>query len=209
MKICKMTLRQCAFAARDFCALFLVFMLSSCGTSPTAGNGSQKLTPAHLNPSEITLYETALADMRAGNMEKAITILQPLHSAHPIHLGVNVNLATAYYTTQNVNSAITLLDAAQKINPKSAEIHNLYGLIHVAKEEYPAAEKNYLAALACNNNFALAHYNLALVYDNFYQDIDSAIAHYQQYLALVGNADKETSQWLEELKRKAKHTGGL
>ena len=84
------------------------------------------------------------------------------------------------------------------------ETLNLSGLLNVEKADYQAAEKDYLAAIALKKDYPAAHYNLANLYDVFYQDINKAIAHYEQYLALTDNADKNTISWVNELKAKLK-----
>jgi len=73
-------------------------------------------------------------------------------------------------------------------------------LIAVSRGKYKEAETHYLTAIKLDNKNASAHYNLALLYDVFYQDIRSAIPHYEQYLALINQEDEDTLNWVEELK---------
>ena len=67
------------------------------------------------------------------------------------------------------------------------------------KKQFSEAEKYYKTAISINKNFALAHYNLALLYDIYFQDIKRAYAQYLKYLSLVPD-DKETQAWADELK---------
>ena len=61
------------------------------------------------------------------------------------------------------------------------------------------AEKHYKEAIKNKNDYAIAHYNIALLYDVYLQDIKSAIPHYERYMKLINNKDKSTADWLEQI----------
>ncbi|HWV16198.1 MAG TPA: tetratricopeptide repeat protein [Cellvibrio sp.] len=186
------------------CALGLLLLLVGCATSPSSPRGEK--TP--LSASEKAAYQDALNNIKAGEQDKASNSLKKLTQAHPDFVGGWINLATAYYHSKKMDDAGSALENAKKLNPNLAEVYNLSGLLAVEKGEYQAAEKNYLSAIALKKDYAAAHYNLALVYDVFYQDIAKAITQYEQYLALSGNTDKATISWVNELKAKLKRKAG-
>jgi tetratricopeptide (TPR) repeat protein len=66
------------------------------------------------------------------------------------------------------------------------------------------AEKGYKEALQLREKYPAAHYNLGLLYDTYYQDVDRAIVHYDRYLELSDGSDKKTQSWVDELKQKVK-----
>lgn len=188
---------------RSLSLIALVVFIASCTSTPQ----EKQPTKSPFSPAEIKVYQEALNNIKTGELDKATLELNKLTQAHPAHIGASINLATVYYKNKKYDDASRVLDNAKKINPNVPEIFNLSGLIDVEKGEYNSAEKNYLAAIQIKKDYAAAHYNLALVYDIFYQDFGQAIAQYEQYLALTGNSDKETISWVAELKLKQKRKG--
>lgn len=191
------------------CLAALLFILAGCTptSAPQQPSGPVSGVVTSLTPAETKTYQGALANIQKGDAEKAVKSLDKLAQAHPQHVGLWINLAVARYENNQIKEAADALAHAKKIHGDIAEIHNLSGLIAVKQGEYPAAEKEYQAAIKLKKNYADAHYNLALMYDIFYQDIAKAVEHYEQYLTLVNGDDKETSTWVEELKLTLKRRG--
>ena len=185
---------------RGISLLVLVIFISSCTSTPQ----EKQPTKSSFSPTEVITYQEALANIQSDELNKAISELNKLVQAHPAHSGAAINLATALYKAKKFDEASRALDNAKKINPNIPEVYNLSGLINVEQGEYTSAEKNYLAAIKARKNYAEAHYNLALVYDIFYQDLGQAISQYEEYLTLTGNSDKATISWVAELKLKQK-----
>lgn len=180
----------------------VLLLLSSCQT-----NEKQTKQPAHstnteLNQAEQKSYQNATEDIRAGHTDTAIQTLTKITNNYPNHVGAWINLANAYLIAKKINDAENALRHAQTINPAIAEAFNLQGLIEIEKGEYNKAEKSYLSAIQLNESYAFAHYNLALLYDVFYQDPDKALIQYERYLQLNGDNDKSTKSWIAELKQK-------
>ena len=73
---------------------------------------------------------------------------------------------------------------------------------------YKQAEAQYLAAIKLDAACASCHYNLALLYDLYYQDLGKAIGQYQAYLDHITNTDEDTQAWIEELKRNLARKAG-
>ncbi len=203
MKICKINI-----LARSLPFLALVIFIASCTSTPN----EKQPTKSTFNQTEVVAYQEALkilqaSELDAGRLDKATLELTKLAKAHPTHPGAAINLVTALYKSKEIDEASRALDNAKKINANIPEIYNLSGLIDVEKGEYNSAEKNYLAAIKIKKSYAEAHYNLALVYDIFYQDFGSAINQYAEYLTLTGNSDKAVIDWVAELKLKQKRKG--
>lgn len=193
--------------AAKYVLLAIAFMITSCSTTPTQSQKNATITKSSLSEDDLKIYREAMSQITAGTPNKAKQSLQKLTQSNPGHFGSWINLATVSYNEKNLQEASMALEHAKAIDPNPAEIYNLAGLINVEKGEYNDAEKNYTAAITRNNNYAAAHYNLALLYDLYYQDMENAVIHYEKYLSLSDNTDKATSSWVNELKQKMKRKG--
>lgn len=180
----------------------VLLFLSSCQTSEKPAKQASRSVNVELSTAEQKNYQDALDAIKTGRADSAISTLTKITNNHPDHIGAWVNLANSYLIAKKIPEAENALAHTQTANPAIAEALNLQGLIEVEKGEYNKAEKSYLGAIKLKENYAFAHYNLALLYDVFYQTPEQAIPHYERYLALSGENDKNTKNWIAELKQK-------
>ena len=183
--------------------------ISACTSTPKTETQKSGTTneASTLTEAEQKSYQQALTQLKAGDLDKAESSLRKLANEHTNQIGLWINLANVYYKKEKLDQANDAITNAQKINSKNPEVYNLAGLIAAGKGDYKKAEKSYLDALALNDNLAAAHYNLALLYDIYYQDIGKAVTHYERYMSLIPDEDKDTSKWVEELKQTLKRRG--
>lgn len=168
---------------------------SASSTSAVAVGQSETMTASDRNR-----YHLALEALSAGNQTDAARAIRSLTDSYPEHVALWINLAAAQYQLGKLNQAEAALERAGGINPSIPDIHNLRGLIAAERGEYQAAEQYYLAALNLDSTYAYAHYNLALLYDTFHQNIPRAVSHYDHYLSLTDSEDKDTANWVEQLR---------
>jgi len=154
-----------------------------------------------LNPLEQAQLKKAVENLNQDKLEIAKKSLQKLQSSAPPDSFVLSNLATIAFAEKNLEEAQTLTKKALTLNQQNAQAHNLLGLLAVENGDISAAEQAYIKALTINGNYIHAHYNLALVYDIYYQDLSRAIKHYQAYLTLSNFEDEQTLTWVQELER--------
>lgn len=199
MKLCKSNVQLLAAGC------VATILLSGCATAPTPEK-TERTTAAitTLTSMDSKSYEKALSHIHKGEPEKAVARLKKLTSTNPQHPGLWVNLAVAYYKAGDLKQTTGAMAQAATLNDKVPELNNLAGLIGVDQGQYALAEKDYLEAIMLKENYADAHYNLALLYDIFYQDIAKALIHYERYLMLISDEDPATKNWTEELKRTLK-----
>lgn len=182
--------------------LIIVLLLNACTTK----SGTPKDTPvtsttaAPLADKDIPLYTNAIAALNAGNAKEAAASLTRVTEKNPGYLDAWVNLAIAEYSLKRINEAKRAIGQAHILQSQSADISNIQALICIDDGRYKEAEQHYLTALKLDANNANVHYNLALFYDIYYQDIAKAIPHYEHYLSLLNQKDEETEAWTEELK---------
>lgn len=190
---------------RAVCAALLTLALCHCASQPEQSDNKAS-TPervpgeiASLTPSEQSELDSALTLLSTGDLAKAVSELKRLHKRYN-STPVATNLALAYFKQGELAQAQELTQYVLATYPENAQMYNLAGLIHYQKKEFAEAEKAYLTALRINPDYALAHYNLALLYDVYYQEVSNAYEHYLRYLALIDYQDQDTMDWVEQLK---------
>lgn len=186
--------------------LIMSILLGACTTvSKSPSSASQMVKkPIPISEKDSPAYVQAVADLEKGNAKAAAISLSKIAEKNPGYLDVWVNLAIANYTIKNMVDAQRAIEYAYKLQPTSADINNIKGLICVESGQYRNAEKHYLNALKLDSKNANIHYNIALLYDLYYQNIAKAIPYYESYLLLAGKKDEETEAWVEELKQTLK-----
>lgn len=192
----------------------LVFGLASCSqqkTKPDSSNGNSTNVPQNtktiqnsLNSSELERYQKAITALNKNNPGNAKPLLIKLSKSQPELTAIWFNLALAHYQLNDLNDAESSLEQALTINPNDPQALVLKGVIETKKGNINQAEALYSKALSHKDDFANAHYNLALLYDIYYQDISLAVKHYQRYLELTDYSDKQTAVWFEELNNSLK-----
>jgi tetratricopeptide (TPR) repeat protein len=179
-------------------------LLSSCATTNTSRlseSVSSGKIPLEQSESELTQYKQALTMLDDGKLDAAKDIFIEFIDERPELAGPYANLAVIAIRQNKPNEAFKLVTTAVQRNPKLPQALNLLAYLEQVTGEIKSAEKHYKEAIKYKSNYALAHYNLALLYDIYLQDINSAIPHYEKYMTLIGNKDKNTADWLEQLKR--------
>ncbi|MCF6324372.1 MAG: tetratricopeptide repeat protein [Gammaproteobacteria bacterium] len=150
-------------------------------------------------------------DMRNPDMSAAISALnngQPM-VAKALLLGLTqryplagkpwVNVGLISFRRGELDRAQQAAEKALVLQPEIAVADYLLGLIAHKKNDAPKALAHYLAALEKDLQHAHSHYNLALLYDTYYQDLGNAVFHYRRYLELSASDDEVTLSWVREL----------
>jgi tetratricopeptide (TPR) repeat protein len=94
-----------------------------------------------------------------------------------------------------------VLDAALALDPDHPAALNQLGLLLRKNGKFLEAEATYLKAVTVSPDYALAHYNLGILYELYLQRLESALQHFEAYQALVGE-DKQVEKWISDLKRR-------
>ena len=189
----------------NLCLLLVtvLVLISGCSSGPRS-TGDAPVPGAKAAPlaeKDRNAYASALAELEKGNAKEAAASLTKIANANPGYLDAWINLASANYKLNDFGAAKRAIGHAHQLQPTSADINNIRGLISAEEGRYKDAEQLYLAALKLDPKSASTHYNLALLYDVYYQDIAQAISHYESYLSLSNQKDEETEAWTDELKQ--------
>jgi len=148
----------------------------------------------------VDQFKIAITEINNNNLGNAKTILLSISKKQPDLAGPWANLALINMKQENYSKAEALINIALDKNPKMAQALNIAGYLENRKGNILMAKEYYEKAIEQKPDYALAHYNLALLYDVYFQDIKQAVTHYQLYLSQLGHEDKRTLNWVEELK---------
>lgn len=186
--------------------LFVVaaLLISACSSGP-GSTGAVPTINAKASPlaaKDQAAYTSALADFEKGDVKAAATALTKITDANPGYFDGWLNLAITQYQLKDFTAAKRALANAQQLQTTSAQVNNLRALLSTEEGKYKDAEQLYLASLKLEPKNANTHYNLALLYDIYYQDLPKAVSHYESYLSLSSQKDEETEAWTAELKQK-------
>ena len=149
-------------------------------------------------------YRQAITALNANELDSAESLLKGFIAKKPELAGPLANLGLVFYKQGKMQLAEQTLQQALEKNSTQAHALNLLGQIEYQKGNAAMAEEYYKKAIESRPDYANAYYNLALLYDIFYQDIPKAVSNYQRYMALTDNKDQQTANWLEQLQNSLK-----
>jgi tetratricopeptide (TPR) repeat protein len=148
-------------------------------------------------------YQKALGLMKAKSFDKAFTIFTDLTTFYPNLAGAYVNLALIYKAKSDEEKAEKIISRALDINPNNVDALIQLAAFSQKKGEFNKVEQYLLTAEAADRSSDTVQYNLAVLYELYLQQYDDAIDHYENYIALTSNDDKEiVKRWVQLLERK-------
>jgi tetratricopeptide (TPR) repeat protein len=152
-------------------------------------------------PEAMTMYEQAVAVMASGDYLDAELRLQEFILRYPYYPGAHVNLAIIHLQDDDVESARTAIDAALVLNPDYPPALNQHGVLLRKNGKILEAEAAYLKAITADPEYALAHYNLGVLYELYLQRLGDALQHFERYQELAGD-DPQVEKWITDLRRR-------
>lgn len=174
-------------------------LLTACSNTARAPGDLAEKTDRHLSDIQQQEARRATRRAKAGDHSGALNILERLVEQQPHHPELWSNLATLYYQMGKPDALDQALARVQQLDPNNAQALNLAGILALDNHEPEAAQQLFAQSLEAHPNNPDAHYNLALIYDTYYQDLRRAIQHYQAYLQSLNEPDEATESWLKQL----------
>lgn len=198
------------FSARKIIGILCltgILIISGCTTNPPSPTNDSAASSNLSGPTEQQRrsYRTALVALDSKDYLKAESLLVDLSDSNPELAGPWANLGLIRLIQKKPVEAEQYLLKALELNPKLTKALNLMGLIATHNKQLAKAESFFKQAIDNNDEYSNAHYNLALLYDIYLQDIRKAASHYRKYSELTQNTDKETLSWLEQLESTLKN----
>lgn len=183
----------------------LLFVLTGCVSAPRyeptdAASPVDSSTSAAADK-ELALFQQGITSLNNAQLDRAESDFRELTRSRPGLAGPWINLALIDVKKKNFADAEKNIAKALERNPRMPQAYNMLGFIEVAKGNMVKAAENYQKAIALKSDYALAHYNIALLHDIYLHDIAAAVQHYKRYLELTNHQDKKTTDWVTELER--------
>lgn len=184
--------------------LTALFLLSACTQSPDVAEQVPVPAPeAQAVSVEADHLEKqflgALSEMEAGDYAVAAAALSELVKDAPNEAMYWANYALSQYKNGNLQAALLSIDTCLKLQPRLKAALNLKAVMLVELGKVPEAENLMLDTVAKFPDSPQLYYNLALVYDTYFQDATNAALYYQRYLNIV-KEDVETARWLKQVR---------
>lgn len=175
---------------------------SLAGGGRTADNAPSAAAPGP-SPEVMADYSAALAQLQAGDDTAAAAALTAFSAEHPELAGPLLNLALLRMRQGDEAAAGELFTQANAVCTSCAPVLNGLGVLYRQQGQFGEAEQAYLKAIELESGYALAYYNLAVLYDLYIQRPELALENYQQYLRLGSEqSDAEVERWIADLRRR-------
>ncbi|MDJ0928023.1 MAG: tetratricopeptide repeat protein [Gammaproteobacteria bacterium] len=189
------------------CLAAALLVLTGCASAPERSEQAVEVDgdkePSYPQAA-LEKYAYALGLMDAGRFEEAVAAMRKLTEKYPEYAGPYTNLAILAAAGGDDDSAAAYLQQALDVCSNCAPTLNQIGIMHRKAGRFAAAEEAYLAAVENDPSYALAYYNLGVLYDLYRQQHELAVEHYEHYVALSGDAErtKQVGKWIADLRRR-------
>jgi Tfp pilus assembly protein PilF len=198
---------------RCIAVLFLLQLFTACSqkspapqtVEPVPVKAEQTAPVIEEKTINTELYQQGLDALALSDFSSARKIFQQFIKDNPGLSGAYTNLALIDYKQENYEQALKLIEIAISINPQQAAAFNLRALLYLQQGKIKRARDDYQMAIKLKPDYTNAHYNLALLYDIYLQEIALAIEHYNIYLSLTTEKDSATREWVNHLKNTLKN----
>ena len=173
---------------------------------------AQQVPPGTISPVKPQLpaqlqqaFTEAKNQLRQQHYAQAIAAFGHLAQQQPDAPGIWYNLAVAQWQSGQVDAARTSLQQATTLLATHSDSHNLLGVIARQQGDMRSAERHFQQALQGDASFAIAHKNLAFLYELYLQLPLQAHYHYKKYQQLT--QDPQAEVWLALLEQELTQQG--
>ncbi len=202
-----LTNSMAGFSLRNVLLLSAVACLASaCASSPERGTSVASGEPVATawRAAAQSDYQRAIGLMDQQRDAEAKPYLVELAADYPDSSGPLTNLGIIAARAGDTEEAANYLLLATTVCNNCAAPWNQLGILYREAGRFEEAEAAYRQALDHDAGYALAHYNLGVLYDLYRARPAEAVEHYERFVAISGNtADTDdVSRWIADLRRR-------
>ena len=151
-------------------------------------------------------YEQAIAALKNGATEQALTLLTRLSLDAPDMPRLFTNLGLSHFRLHQAELAEQAFQQAIARNPDDAVAHNHLGILQRRQGRFEDALLEYQRAIEIDSKYARAHLNLGILFDLYLQDLEKALQQYRRYLDLTSEENAQVAGWIVDIERRLKST---
>ena len=156
--------------------------------------------PAIIPPEAQSKFTRAMNQVYAGKLDEGALLLEQIAASYPTLSVPYINEGMMYLKANQFEAAERALKHAVERDAKSAVANNYLGVAQRNLGKFKDAEASYQTALTADDNYAVAHLNLAVLYDLYLQKPELALPHYDRYQELVPTPDTKIAGWIKEIR---------
>lgn len=153
-------------------------------------------------------FADAVTAMKNGKDEAAMRLFSVIAEQNPQLASPHTDLGILYYRQRRLKEAETAFKDALQRDAKDYVAANYLGMIYRSEGRFTEAKAAYQQALAAKPDYALAHLNMAILYDLYTGELDQALQHYREYQKDGGADNPQLAGWLADLEQRIKDRGG-
>ncbi len=197
-------------STRFLLPLLLTAVLAACGTTPTkpvsrpVDDGGKPTAQVPDKGDPQARFNAALAQFKAKQIQEAEQAFTELTKDFPQYSGPWTNLGIIYANSNRKPLALVAFNKAAVANQDNAAAWNWIGILSREQRDYARAQAAYERVLKLQPDNALAHFNLAILLDEYLKRPADALPHYKEYQRLSGKQDLRVLAWVAEIEAAAK-----
>ncbi|WP_299944913.1 tetratricopeptide repeat protein [uncultured Microbulbifer sp.] len=180
----------------------LALFLTACAGTQTVTGKISDYSTVRISGSVNRDFERSLDYLAEAEYESAIALLQSVVAREQRLPAPYINLGIAYYRVGNEKDAEDAFLRALALDEKHPVATNELAALYRRQGRFVDARHIYVHALAENPEYLPLIKNLGILCDLYLQDLQCALAQFQQYVQLEPQ-DRDVSIWLADLKRRA------
>jgi Flp pilus assembly protein TadD len=178
---------------------------SSDKATTSAGEPITEPEPEPLDLDQLA-YEQAIAALKNGATEQALTLLTRLSLDAPDKPRLFTNLGLTHFRLHQAELAEQAFQQAIARNPDDAVAHNHLGILQRRQGRFEDALLEYQRAIEIDSRYARAPLNLGILFDLYLQDLEKALQQYRKYLDLTSEENAQVAGWIVDIERRLKST---
>jgi Flp pilus assembly protein TadD len=182
--------------------------LETASSDKATTSADEPITEPEPEPMDLNqqAYEQAIAALKTGATEQALTLLTRLSLDAPDKPRLFTNLGLTHFRLHQAELAEQAFQQAIARNPDDAVAHNHLGIIQRQQGRVQDALLEYRRAHEIDSRYARAHLNLGILFDLYLQDLEKALQQYRKYLDLTSEENAQVAGWIVDIERRLKST---